>query len=212
LTSAGASIKFRPQYEYGRKVMKAKNDDIVKSEILQAAVRVFQKWGLNKTTMEDIAQEAGKGKSTLYYYFESKEAIFEASVMMELDYLLSKAKKATLEANTAKEKIKKYIVTVMIEITNYAVLYSVARREIRGNQKLLGKLLEKFQVKEEMFVKEILVAGIQSKEFHFIDESELNEATKAVVGIIHALELYFGLENDDIKQIEMASRLIANGI
>jgi AcrR family transcriptional regulator len=38
-------------------------DGDVKNSILEAAKRVFQKWGLNKTTMEDIAHEAGKGKS-----------------------------------------------------------------------------------------------------------------------------------------------------
>ena len=36
-----------------------KKDDIVRAEILKAAERVFQKWGINKTTMEDIAREAG---------------------------------------------------------------------------------------------------------------------------------------------------------
>ncbi|PKN72465.1 MAG: TetR/AcrR family transcriptional regulator, partial [Deltaproteobacteria bacterium HGW-Deltaproteobacteria-10] len=52
-------------------------DEEVKQAIKAAAKRVFAKWGLNKTTMEDIAGEAGKGKSTLYYYFKSKEEIFE---------------------------------------------------------------------------------------------------------------------------------------
>lgn len=42
-------------------------DDLVKTSFLQAAEKLFQRWGINKTTMEDIAREAGKGKSTLYY-------------------------------------------------------------------------------------------------------------------------------------------------
>ena len=60
-------------------------DDLVKAEILKAAERVFQKWGSNKTTMEDIAREAGKGKSTLYYYYQSKEEIFDAVVIVEFE-------------------------------------------------------------------------------------------------------------------------------
>jgi AcrR family transcriptional regulator len=187
-------------------------DEKAKTEILQAAERVFRKWGLNKTTMEDIAGEAGKGKSTLYYYYASKEAIFDAVVIMELDVLLLNAKNATLETDSAKEKIKRYIVALMIGLKNYVILYSIVRRELRANQKMLDKLSRILQDKEEAFVREILTAGIQSKEFNFIDESELNAATKAVVGIIHALELHFGLETDDIHQIEIAARLIANGI
>jgi len=53
-------------------MMDAKKDELIKAAIIEAARRVFQKWGLKKSTMEDIAEEAGKGKSTLYYYFKSK--------------------------------------------------------------------------------------------------------------------------------------------
>ena len=53
-------------------------DDIIRADILRAAEALFQKWGLKKTTMEDIAKEAGKGKSTLYYYFKSKAEILLA--------------------------------------------------------------------------------------------------------------------------------------
>ena len=55
-----------------------RKNNLVKAAILQAAERLFQKWGINKTTMEDIAHEARKGKSTLYYYFKSKEDVLEA--------------------------------------------------------------------------------------------------------------------------------------
>ena len=50
-------------------------DEIIKAKILEGADKLFQKYGLGKTTMEDIAKDAGKGKSTLYYYFKSKEEI-----------------------------------------------------------------------------------------------------------------------------------------
>jgi AcrR family transcriptional regulator len=187
-------------------------DEMVKAAILEAAERVFQKWGLNKTTMEDIAGEAGKGKSTLYYYYKSKEEIFDAVVTKQLNYLLLKAKESTFEAESAKEKIKKYIVALMNEIKNYAIVYSIARREIKGNQKLLEKVRKTFQDKEESFIREILTNGIQKKEFSFIGKKDLDSATKAIVGMIHALELYLGLENDDIRQIDIAAKFITNGM
>jgi AcrR family transcriptional regulator len=187
-------------------------DEMVKAAILQAAERVFQKWGLNKTTMEDIAHEAGKGKSTLYYYFKSKEEIFDAVVTMEIDHILLKARESTQEATSAKEKIKKYIVSSISEMKNYAIIYSVARREIKGNQRIFDKVREVFKYKDEIFIREILGLGIQRKEFAFIDDNELNTAVKATVGIIHALEVYLLLENDDIGQIDIAAKLIANGI
>ena len=44
--------------------------------IISAATGLFSRFGLEKTTMEDIAKAARKGKSTLYYYFKNKEAVF----------------------------------------------------------------------------------------------------------------------------------------
>lgn len=51
--------------------------DITKTEILEAAEKVFQKWGLNKITMEDIAEASGRCKGSLYYYYKDKEEIMK---------------------------------------------------------------------------------------------------------------------------------------
>jgi AcrR family transcriptional regulator len=187
-------------------------DETVKKVILLAAERVFQKWGLNKTTMEDIASEAGKGKSTLYYYYKSKEEIFNAVVTIEVDEIFAKARESTKEAATAKEKLKKYIVTSINEMKNKISAYTIIRTEIKRNQNFINKLRSQFESKQEQFVKEILTIGVKNKEFRFIDDSELKTAAKTIIGIIHALELYLLLENDDAKQIDMAARIITYGI
>ena len=46
--------------------------------ILTGALEVFKTIGLENATMEEIAEESGFGKSTLYYYFQSKEDVFAA--------------------------------------------------------------------------------------------------------------------------------------
>lgn len=50
--------------------------ELRKERILEGALQVFQKNGLEGATMDHIAQEAGFGKATLYYYFSSKEEVF----------------------------------------------------------------------------------------------------------------------------------------
>jgi AcrR family transcriptional regulator len=42
----------------------------------QAALRVFSAKGYHKTTMSEIAMEAGFGKGTLYWYWKSKEELY----------------------------------------------------------------------------------------------------------------------------------------
>lgn len=47
----------------------------VREAILDAAERLFQRFGYKKTTVEDIAAEAGMSRGTIYLYFHGKEKI-----------------------------------------------------------------------------------------------------------------------------------------
>ena len=187
-------------------------DDKTRGEILQAAERVFQKWGINKTTMEDIAGEAGKGKSTLYYYYKSKEEIFDAVVVLEFGKILEKARRATDDAASSKEKLIKYLIVSIHEMKNRINAYTIIREEIKRNKNFIEKLREFFDSQEEKFIGEILKHGVENKEFNFFKIYEVKAATKTILGIIHALELYLLLENDDTAQIDIAIKLIANGL
>ena len=187
-------------------------DDVVRDAILQAAERVFQKWGSNKTTMEDIASEAGKGKSTLYYYYKSKEEIFDAVVIVEFEKVLQKAKELAQETETAKERLIKYIVESINEMKNRISAYTIIREEIKRNQNFIRKLRDMFQAREEKYIQEILEFGLKNKEFTFIRKNEVTIAAKTITGMMHALELYLLLENDDTAQIDIAARFIANGL
>ena len=45
-------------------------------EILEAAEQVFARQGFHTTTMEEVAEECGWSKGTLYLHFKSKEDLF----------------------------------------------------------------------------------------------------------------------------------------
>lgn len=51
--------------------------------ILQAASELFAHYGYDKTTVSDIAREAGISKGALYLHFSSKESLFETLVIHE---------------------------------------------------------------------------------------------------------------------------------
>lgn len=51
-----------------------------RAELLAHAERLFRERGFRDTRMIDIAREAGVAKGLLYWYFESKEALFLAVV------------------------------------------------------------------------------------------------------------------------------------
>lgn len=64
-----------------------------RKNILEAADKLFTKNGVEKTTMEQLAKEAGYSKPTLYGYFKDKDEVYFALVeafMKELTVALQK--------------------------------------------------------------------------------------------------------------------------
>jgi AcrR family transcriptional regulator len=51
-----------------------------RQQILGAAVELFQRYGVRKTTVDEIARAAGIGKGSVYLEFQGKEDIFLALV------------------------------------------------------------------------------------------------------------------------------------
>jgi AcrR family transcriptional regulator len=184
----------------------------VKKNILEAAKIVFQKWGLNKTTMEDIAHEVGKGKSTLYYYYRSKEEIFEELVKKEFASIIGKAQSASEEAVSSKDKLKKYIATMLSEIKKTVGIFPLVKGDVKGNKEFVDRMKKMLNDEEEAVVLEILQQGLKSGELSFLKEDELIKAAKALVGMVTGLAVYLFFDNDDNEIIDIATRLIAEGM
>lgn len=74
-----------------------------REEILDAAEKVFQEKGLAAATMDEIAELAELGKSTLYLYYKSKEDLYLAVTMRGGDHLYDMLKEA---ASTNEPSVK----------------------------------------------------------------------------------------------------------
>ncbi len=75
--------------------MTPRNDLGDKAEaILEAARKRFAQYGFRRTSMEDIAREAGLSRPTLYLYFESKEDVFRWLSQSLFDEALARARVA----------------------------------------------------------------------------------------------------------------------
>lgn len=58
--------------------------DIKKSNILEASRKLFLRYGFDKTTVADIAKQAGISKGGIYLYFKSKDQIMEQLLLKEM--------------------------------------------------------------------------------------------------------------------------------
>lgn len=51
--------------------------------LLDAATTLLVRWGYRKTTIDDVAREAGVGKGTIYLHWKDKNALFRAAIWRE---------------------------------------------------------------------------------------------------------------------------------
>lgn len=71
-----------------------KNSTVIKkrmerpSRILEAAARLTTRYGFDKTTMDDIAKEAGVSKGAIYLVWPGKEELFDSLFEFEMKKLL----------------------------------------------------------------------------------------------------------------------------
>lgn len=70
-----------------------KNAEERKMEILDIAEHLFETKGFDNTSTNDILNEIGIARGTLYYHFKSKEEILDAIISRLTRQLLEKAKK-----------------------------------------------------------------------------------------------------------------------
>ena len=56
-------------------------DDPLRARVCDAALVCLARWGLTKTTLEDVAREAGCGRATIYRTFEGGKAEVMAEVL-----------------------------------------------------------------------------------------------------------------------------------
>jgi len=59
-----------------------------REEILNAADRLLGRFGYSKTTMDDLAREAGIGKGTTYLHFRGKDEVFLSLIDRSVDGVL----------------------------------------------------------------------------------------------------------------------------
>lgn len=167
-------------------------DGIVEQSIIDAAKVLMQKYGLNKTTMEDIAKEAGKGKSTLYHYFKSKEEIFDAVINLEMDELFNAVKKAVNEQKNGSDMLKAYIVTKIKVLRSKINLYRFALETDLHTTKineLFSKLRNRYDGEERNLIASILSFGVENDTFKSEIKTEIEVLSDLLVTCVRGVEL-----------------------
>lgn len=95
----------------------------VKRIIVDSATIFFSKYGYYKTTMDDIAKHIHKAKGVLYYYFKSKEELFNEVLKQELDTVKSQLRQIVNNDTDPIFTLKEYILT-RLKLLNKSINYN----------------------------------------------------------------------------------------
>ena len=144
-------------------------EEIIEVEIIDAARNLFKKNGFKKTTMGDIAMSLGKAKSSLYYYYQGKEEIFEAVINKEMNELLHQIHQSIREASSSKGKLIAYCRCRLNKLSQLYNLSDVLKSEMADMQCMMTDVKSKFDTSHVELVKEILEEGVRNGEFKKIN-------------------------------------------
>lgn len=81
------------------------NADEARQQILTAAESVIKRYGLAKTTMDDIGKEAGVSRPTVYRYFGDRDALIGALIERRSRLLFDRARTFILKHETFAEQL-----------------------------------------------------------------------------------------------------------
>ncbi len=148
----------------------------VRQTIIVAAKELFSRFGLAKTTMEDIAKASKKAKSTLYYYFKSKEEVFTCVIIQEIIGLKSAINMAIQSENDPYYKLRKFVGTRLEYLSKKADEYTSIREEYLKNHEFIRETLDDYSKWEISTIKDIIEYGREKGFFEVTDSVRISKA------------------------------------
>lgn len=183
-----------------------------KDNIIAVALRVFGRLGVYKTTMNDIAKAAKKGRRTIYQYFKSKEEVYQAVLEKETANMVVPMKAIVKSELEPVEKLKRYAHQRIESIYRIAANHHAFRVGFIHNDKVILKLRKRFDRFDSELLLKIIEEGIQKKVFK-ANDSEL--MVKNIQVGLRGMEIDFiknSLNENCKKQLDLYIDMITKGI
>ncbi len=136
-----------------------------REKLVDVARMLFAKQGFATTTMHDIAVLSGKGRRTLYTYFNSKEEIYSAVIASELERLSDKLDEMAAMDKRPLEKVVELIYTHLTMIRETVMRNGNLRAEFFRNIWMVEKVRKKFDDEELQIFRRVYAEGVASGDF-----------------------------------------------
>ncbi|WP_158800103.1 TetR/AcrR family transcriptional regulator [Pedobacter sp. L105] len=198
----------------------ATKEDLIQEQILQAAKQLFLMYGLAKVTMDDVAKAIGKGRSSLYYYYKSKDEILDAVVNLELKAIRATMAKAVDQATTTEEKINIFFVSKLKLVREkgpfFDALESGMDADAISSFNEAKLVIHQGTIKwEGTLLNKILTDGIANGELKAIEKNDLDIRIFVMLSTLHGLKREMRMEKNvrDIEPvIDQLTQMVMHGL
>lgn len=183
-----------------------------KDAILIDALRVFGRLGVYKTTMNDIALAAKKGRRTIYQYFKSKEDIYEAVLEHETNNMVAPLIDIVSSDLSIEEKLRTYAYERIKSIYKIADKHYAFRVGFIQNDKVILNLRKRFDKIDTELLEKIIIEGKNNKSLK-VDNVDL--VVKNIQSALRGMEISFirnDLNEDCRRQLDHFIDMILHGI
>ncbi|MBL7965705.1 MAG: TetR/AcrR family transcriptional regulator [Prolixibacteraceae bacterium] len=175
--------------------------DEVREHVVQSARQVFARYGYKKTVLDDISREAKKGKSTIYYYFKSKDEIFKAVVDAETEIRQAAISEQINSIDDPQQKLRTYIYVRMKTLKMVVNYYEAIKNDLLDNLYFVNQFRDNHFEAEIMQVRNMLLEGVEKGTFT-IQNPELT--AKTIVAALQGFEVPLILKNLTDEELQRA--------
>ncbi len=186
--------------------------ELFRQKIIRISGHIFSRYGFRKTTMDEIAKALNKGKSSLYYYYKSKEEIFEAVVLYEANTLRNLLTKAIKSVDSPIEKLRSYVFVRMKAFEKLSNYYNAIFDKDLDHFDFIEKVREKYD-REELAILRLIVYNGARRGYFRANNSEFT--AMAIQTALKGLEvpLFWKRRHQEMdNRLEAILDVLFNGI
>jgi AcrR family transcriptional regulator len=141
-------------------------------QIVEAAQKRFGTFGVEKTSMREVADDLGLSKASLYYYFPDKESLYKAVVEKEQVELIAKISERIVSIQEPEQLLLEYVYT---RLSYFRKLLNLSRLRLEAYSDLKPVFRETsrlFKEKEKEIIMRIFDKGITMGIFSIKDTDQ----------------------------------------
>jgi Transcriptional regulator len=161
-------------------------EDKVKKTIIESATIFFSKYGFYKTTMDEIAQHIHKAKGAIYYYFKSKEELFNEVLKQELSTIKATLLKIVDREVEPMEMFKEYMLHRFELLNNSTNYHETLKGNLFDKYKFVKDVLDDFHSFERTQITLILEKGMDSG---YLEIANINSTVEVIMMIANSIEI-----------------------